>query len=96
LTTEMLNADSLPAFEKVIEEHEFLISNLLEKPSLKTTLFSDLSGQVKSLGAWGGDFCMLTWNDDPGLLATYLKSKGLEIWFNYNDIVLSHSNSAFR
>jgi len=88
LTDRMLNATSLPEFEQVLCEHEMLISNLLELPSIRQTLFSDLPGEVKSLGAWGGDFCMLTWRDDPGLLPSYLKSKGLQTWFNFNDIVL--------
>jgi len=88
LTDRMLHASSLFDFEKVVYEHEMLISKLLETPSIRQTVFSDLPGEVKSLGAWGGDFCMLTWHDDPGLLPAYLKSKDLETWFNYNDIVL--------
>lgn len=88
LTNRMLTATSLSEFEAAMCEHEFLISNLLEVPSIKQTIFNDLPGEVKSLGAWGGDFCMLTWRDDTEALSAYLKSKGLETWFNYNDIVL--------
>jgi mevalonate kinase len=88
MTEQMLNATDLPEFEQVIRDHEMLISSLIGVPGIRQTLFSDLPGEVKSLGAWGGDFCMLTWRDDPELLDAYLKSKGLETWFNYNDIVL--------
>ena len=88
LTDRMLHASSLPEFEHAISEHEILISNLLDAPAIRQTIFTDLPGEVKSLGAWGGDFCMLTWRDNPGLLSVYLKSKGLETWFNFNDIVL--------
>jgi mevalonate kinase len=88
LTGRMLHASNLPDFEQVLHEHEMLISNVIEVPTIRQTLFSDLPGEVKSLGAWGGDFCLLTWRDDPLLLAAYLKSKGLETWFNFNDIVL--------
>jgi mevalonate kinase len=88
LTNRMLSADSLSEFEDVMQEHERLISNLLQVPSVQNSLFHNLPGQAKSLGAWGGDFSMITWNDDPLLLPLYLKSKGLEIWFNYNEIVL--------
>jgi mevalonate kinase len=88
LTDRMLKAATLPGFEKVISEHELMISSLLGVPSIRTTLFSDLPGEVKSLGAWGGDFCMLTWRDHPELLSAYLKSKGLETWFSFSDIVL--------
>jgi mevalonate kinase len=88
LTAQMLNASSLTDFEACMVEHEQLISNLIGVPTIKQRIFNDLPGEVKSLGAWGGDFCMLTWNDDPKLISSYLKSKGLETWFNFNDIVL--------
>ena len=88
LTNRMIYSSTLPEFEKVVHEHESLISNLLETASLRQTVFTDLPGEVKSLGAWGGDFCMITWREDPGLLPAYLKSKGLQTWFNFNDIVL--------
>jgi mevalonate kinase len=88
LTDKMISSLTLLEFEQVIREHERLISSVIGVPSIRQTQFSDLPGEVKSLGAWGGDFCMLTWQDDPLLLPTYLKTKGLETWFNYTDIVL--------
>jgi mevalonate kinase len=88
LTERMLRASNLNEFELIIREHELLISKLLGAKPLRDTLFSDLPGEVKSLGAWGGDFCMLTWREDLALLPAYLKSKSLETWFNFNDIVL--------
>jgi hypothetical protein len=84
----MLHSAKLNEFEQVIREHEILFSEILGAKPLRDTLFSDLPGEVKSLGAWGGDFCMLTWREDLSLLPAYLKSKGLETWFNFNDIVL--------
>ena len=88
LTGRMLHSATLNEFEQVIREHEILISEILGAKPLRDTLFSDLPGEVKSLGAWGGDFCMLTWREDLSLLPAYLKSKSLETWFNFNDIVL--------
>ncbi len=88
LTQKMLKATTLNEFELGMREHEIIISKMLLTASLRDTVFFDLPGEVKSLGAWGGDFCMLTWNDDIDLLPAYLKSKGLETWFNFSDIVL--------
>jgi mevalonate kinase len=88
LTERMLHSVTLSEFEQLISEHELLISNLLDILPVSQTLFIDLPGEAKSLGAWGGDFCMITWRDDPSLLPAYLKSKGLETWFNFHDIVL--------
>ena len=31
---------------------------------IKENAFSDYFGQVKSLGAWGGDFVLVTGNED--------------------------------
>ena len=84
----MIQASDLNEFDEVIHAHEQLISSILDAPTIRQKIFSDLPGEVKSLGAWGGDFCMLTWHDDPSLLSAYLKSKGLKTWFNFNDIVL--------
>ncbi len=88
LTERMLRASTLQEFELILCEHENMISELLGVKALRETRFSDLPGEVKSLGAWGGDFCMLTWREDLALLPAYLKSKSLETWFNFNDIVL--------
>ncbi len=88
LTGRMLRAATLPEFEAVIRDHETLISSVTGMPSIRQTIFKDLPGEVKSLGAWGGDFCMLTWREDVALLPAYLKSKRLEIGFNFHDIVL--------
>ena len=88
LTEMLMNAESLGEFEEVMWVHEQLISKSIRMPSIRETLFSDLRGEVKSLGAWGGDFCMLTWHEEPHLLADYLKGKGISTWFNYKEIVL--------
>lgn len=88
LTTRMLNAKSIQEFEIVISEHEKMVSNLIGISSIMNKTFYDLPGEVKSLGAWGGDFCMLTWNENTDLLPAYLKSKGLSVCFNFSDIVL--------
>lgn len=88
LTERMLHASSLEEFEQVMREHEIMISGLIDAPTIRESMFTDLPGEVKSLGAWGGDFCMLTWRDDSQLLSTYLKSKGLKTWFSFSDIVL--------
>jgi len=88
LTEAMCNASTLAEFEIVMRKHEALISVLLGVPSIKTTHFADLPGEAKSLGAWGGDFCMITWNDDISLLPQYLKERNFDTFFNFSNIVL--------
>ncbi len=50
----------LKEFENCLYEHERVVSNALDMPRVKDRLFSDYWGAVKSLGAWGGDFVMVT------------------------------------
>lgn len=88
LTTAMLNAQSLSEFEIAMRKHEAMISVLLNVQPIKNRFFQDLPGEAKSLGAWGGDFCMITWNDDLSLLPKYLHNIGMNIFFNFSNIVL--------
>ena len=62
LTLELLNSQNLEIFKKNIEIHETYIGSLLQKPTLKESIFSDYGGAIKSLGAWGGDFFLATGN----------------------------------
>lgn len=70
-----------------MKEHEQLISSVLRMPTLKERLFSDLSGEAKSLGAWGGDFAMITWTGTRKNLEGYLKAKNLKTYFSFKDLV---------
>ena len=50
--------------------------------------FNDFEGEIKSLGAWGGDFFLVATEWDEGKVKKYFDSKDLNIVFRYNDIVL--------
>ena len=43
----------------LIREHELLMASVLETPCLDDKLWKDSALVSKSLGAWGGDFCMV-------------------------------------
>ncbi|MCK5839957.1 MAG: hypothetical protein KAG99_08910 [Bacteroidales bacterium] len=89
LTKQFVEASTLEKFEVFIREHEELLARFLNQKPIKTDLFSDFSGEVKSLGAWGGDFMMVTCMEGKDFAKNYFKSKGLPIIFSYDDIVLS-------
>ena len=59
ITQKVLKCDELEAFQKLMEEHETLLSEILQMPTAKSKWFPEYKGAVKSLGAWGGDFVML-------------------------------------
>lgn len=85
ITTQMLDCKSLEDFESLIVSHETIISKMIDLQPIKHTQFSDFNGQVKSLGAWGGDFIMATCKTNP---TPYFKSKGFNTIIPYNDMVL--------
>lgn len=75
LTEAFINCKTLSQFETLIERHENLLSGLLKIPKIKDSLFSDYSGCIKSLGAWGGDFILATGNQAH----KYFEEKGYNI-----------------
>ena len=45
-------------FQNCIIEHETIISKTLKTETVKNKYFKDYTGEIKSLGAWGGDFVL--------------------------------------
>lgn len=60
ITHSLIDCETLAVFEKLIDKHELLISEIIQTPTIKTQLFSDYPRSIKSLGAWGGDFILVT------------------------------------
>ena len=89
ITEELTSTHDLEEFEFFIDEHEQIMSAVLGIPTVKETMFGDFPGSVKSLGAWGGDFVMLTWRDEKRELIGYLAKKGMKTVFGFDEIVLN-------
>jgi len=89
ITDEILKTGSMDEFERLLVEHENIMSRVLRMPTIKTTGFSQYDGCVKSLGAWGGDFVLVTSRQSKEELATRMKKLGFPICFSYHDLVLS-------
>ena len=85
ITESILSCESLSEFEKLIVTHEDIISSLIDQKPIKHTLFIDFPGAIKSLGAWGGDFVLVTSESDP---TDYFNSKGFETAISYKDMVI--------
>lgn len=78
---------NLSDFCYFLKVHEEIMAACLEQNRIKK-YFSDFEGEVKSLGAWGGDFFMAATSWDKTKVKNYFESKGLNVIFNYSDIVL--------
>ncbi|MDG1040665.1 MAG: GYDIA family GHMP kinase [Polaribacter sp.] len=85
LSNEFVNATSVKNLENIIEEHERIIASIIQLNPVKEELFSDYFGAVKSLGAWGGDFVLVTGNEDT---PKYFKQKGFETILPYSKMIL--------
>jgi len=72
---------SLSEFEALLNRHERIISNILQRPTVKQDLFPDFAGSLKSLGAWGGDFILATGIDAPN----YFKQKSYTTILNFKN-----------
>jgi mevalonate kinase len=88
ISDRMIECDALDDFESLMISHEEIIAQIIKIQPVKKTVFKDLPGMVKSLGAWGGDFVMLTWHDNRNELASYLQNKGLNTFFSFDELAL--------
>lgn len=86
ITLEMTKTTSLVDFELLLKEHEQLIGEIIQETPVQERLFPDYFGQIKSLGAWGGDFVLATGNDDT---LTYFVERGYPTIVSFEDMVLS-------
>ncbi|MDB9712485.1 GYDIA family GHMP kinase [Flavobacteriaceae bacterium] len=81
----ILTTNNLKEFEQCVTKHELLISKIIGFDTLKNKLFKDYDkGVVKSLGAWGGDFALVTGSK---LDMNYFLKKGYKTIFNYSQLI---------
>jgi len=85
LTTTICHCQSLLEFELVIDEHEQLISKIIQQKTVKELLFNDYKGSIKSLGAWGGDFILATGNQKNW---NYFRKKGFKTILSFKEMIL--------
>lgn len=85
LTQEIIHSKSSSALANAINKHEATMSYILETSTVKENLFSDFMGEIKSLGAWGGDFVMVVSEVNP---VTYFASKGFTTIISYDEMIL--------
>jgi len=88
ITNEAVKAESIEDFEALLTEHEQLMSSVLQTPTIKSSCFPQYDGCVKSLGAWGGDFVLISSRNSKQEISQQMKNLGFNIVFSYSDLVL--------
>ena len=86
ITEKILNCDSFVDFKSLIKEHEGILSQLLKRETAKDLYFKDYSGEIKSLGAWGGDFILAAGDQNS---KTYFNNLGYNIVFTFDQLIKS-------
>ncbi|MFK7783359.1 GYDIA family GHMP kinase [Psychroserpens sp.] len=85
ITQDMIACNSLEQFQKLMNRHEQIVSKIINQKPIKTQLFGDFNGSIKSLGAWGGDFVLVASKYNP---TSYFNSKGYSTVIAYHQMVL--------
>ncbi|NOY50518.1 MAG: GHMP kinase [Chlorobi bacterium] len=88
ISEDLILAKDLAQFNELIERHEKIMSQVLQIEPVKHLLFNDLNASVKSLGAWGGDFVMISTELKKTELINYLRNKGYKTIYQFNDLLI--------
>ncbi|MBU2939211.1 GHMP kinase [Lacinutrix sp. C3R15] len=84
ITQNIITCKTIEAFNLLIEKHEQIIAEVTQLQPVKEVLFNDFNGSIKSLGAWGGDFVLVSTKTNP---TTYFKNKGYTTILKYEDMI---------
>ncbi|MEM6722643.1 MAG: GYDIA family GHMP kinase [Bacteroidota bacterium] len=95
LTHRAYESKTLAAFMSVLEAHEGLVSQNLGLQRVQDRLFSDFSGVVKSLGAWGGDFVLAASEQSGAMIRSYFEAKGYSTVFGYEEMKFQKIRKSF-
>jgi len=85
ISKELVRCGNQIDFNLLIEEHERIIGSVLGETPIQQRYFEDFPGQIKSLGAWGGDFVLVSTETDP---RDYFRKKGFKTVIPYHKMVL--------
>ncbi|MXV38078.1 GHMP kinase [Flavobacteriaceae bacterium Ap0902] len=86
ISEEIVKSPDLYEFEDHLFVHEALISDHLGIPTIQQSFFPDYQeGVIKSLGAWGGDFILVTAEQRKSL--SYFQKKGFDTILSWKEII---------
>ena len=84
ISKRLLQCKSLSEFEALLNLHEQIISKVLKLPTIKEKQFSEYPKTIKSLGAWGGDFVLVTGTDVD---MDYFRNKGFATILPFDNMI---------
>lgn len=91
LSEEFTRCQDQNTFHQLIREHEKIVGQLIGQIPVKEQYFADFQGEVKSLGAWGGDFYLVSSTQPFDKMKTYFEKKGFFTIFKWTELILNPS-----
>ena len=85
LGQEILLVEEQDEFNALVKTHEIVIGKIIGQTPIQERLFPDFNGQIKSLGAWGGDFILASGGENT---VDYFKDKGYTTVIPYREFIL--------
>ncbi|MBS7333771.1 MAG: hypothetical protein KIG88_09280 [Weeksellaceae bacterium] len=85
LVLDATNVQELADFELILTDYQDELGAFMQLQQPKEMYFKDYEGCVKSLGAWGGDFVLVTYREG---METYFKEKGYNVIIPFSDMIL--------
>lgn len=86
LTENLVSSNELSEFQTIIHSHEELMEDILQQPSASSKYSDYTGGVVKYLGAWGGDFMLVTGEESD---LEYFRVKGLDTIVSFEQMIAS-------
>lgn len=84
LVVQATKVDNLTDLESIMVEYQDRLGAFMQIPKAKELYFSDYEGSVKSLGAWGGDFVLVTYREG---MKEYFKEKGYDTIIPFSEMI---------
>ncbi len=94
ITHQMMKTNDQVVFNALLDEHEEIVAKTLEMPKLKDVHFANFKGSVKSLGAWGGDFFLVSSLMNEADTKKYFSDLGFNVFYKYSDLIAEVDQSA--
>lgn len=91
ITERIVETSDFEEFNNLIRRHERLLAGILGRMSIKEERFSNFEGEVKSLGAWGGDFILASSDKGTEYVTQYFNKKSMETVFSFDDFILANN-----
>ena len=86
ITDQILTSTKLSEFQDLLCKHEEIVAEAMNMKTVKEERFPDYWGCVKSLGAWGGDFVLVTSEKSAAETKAYFSKKGFDTVLAFSEM----------